>query len=130
MAQRTSRLYGGEPVIIVYEIHDDFLFLSELRIKNFGLKTSAEWAKFVMNNRSRSFSDISSSECNLDNKYDIVTGPIANDDMVMLFRKFENSDISFETLVKEITYRDMTNQYSFHTKQAVNLLVKKEVLNV
>lgn len=39
MALRTSKLYGGDPVIISYEIRDDFLSLSELNIKNFGRKT-------------------------------------------------------------------------------------------
>lgn len=130
MALRTSKLYGGDPVIISYEIRDDFLSLSELNIKNFGRKTSADWAKFVMNNRNRTFKDIKSFECNLDNKYDIVAGPIANDDMVMLFRKFENEDITFDALLKKMTYRDMTNQYSFHSEKAVLLLIKKEVCYV
>ena len=49
--------------------------------KNFGTRTSEEWATFVMNNRNRRFHDFASPNCNLDNKYDIVIGPIANDDM-------------------------------------------------
>ena len=96
----------------------------DLKIKNFGRKASDEWARFVMNNRSKSFKDISSPECNLDNKYDIVIGPIANDDMAVLFRQYQNEIIDFETLIKDMTYKELTSQYSFHTEKAVALLKK------
>ena len=51
--------------------------------KDFGKETSPEWARFVRNNRSKKFKDYSDPECNLDNKYDIVIGPIADDDMAL-----------------------------------------------
>ncbi len=68
-----------------------------------------------MNNRSHSFTDYSNSECNLDNKYDIVVGPVADDDMAMLFRQYQNELITFENLINGMTFRKTTNQYSFHT---------------
>ena len=34
--------------------------------------------------------DIESKLCNLDCKYDIVTGPVANDDLAMLLREYQN----------------------------------------
>ena len=83
-----------------------------------------------MNNRSRSFNDVANPECNLDNKYDIVTGPIANDDMAVLFRQYQNEIIDFETLIKGMTYKELTSQYSFHTSKAVALLKKVGVMNV
>ncbi|MBR1393256.1 MAG: DUF3990 domain-containing protein, partial [Ruminococcus sp.] len=61
---------------------------------------------------------------NLDNKYDIVIGPIANDDMAVLFRQYQNELIDFETLIKGMTYKELTSQYSFHTEKAVALLKK------
>ena len=36
----------------------------------------------VINNRNESFIDLSSPLCNGDNKYDIVYGPVANDDVI------------------------------------------------
>lgn len=77
-----------------------------------------------MNNRNHLFHDERSQECNLDNKYDIVVGPIANDDMAVLFRQYENDMISFQTLVDGMKYRETTNQYSFHTERAIALLRK------
>jgi len=129
MAARTARLYGGKPIVTVFEIKDDFLHSEKLSCKNFGTQISQEWAIFVMNNRNRHFTDFSSSNCNLDLKFDVVAGPVANDDMTFLFRQFENDFIDFETLVRGLTFRTATNQYSFHTERALTLLRKKGVLD-
>lgn len=129
MAVRVSRIYGGSPIVNVYEINDDFLSSTELNIKNFGKNPTEEWAVFVMNNRSRSFKDIASPECNLDNKYDIVVGAVADDDMAMLFRQYQNELIDFETLIKGMTFKETNSQYSFHTERAIVLLRKVGVIN-
>ena len=128
MAARVARIYGGNPVVNIYEIADDFINDDNLSVKSFGKIPSAEWAKFVMNNRSRYFTDFSSIECNLDCKYDIVCGPVADDDMAMLFRQYQGNLISFETLVNGMTFKEVTSQYSFHTEKSVNLLRKVGVL--
>jgi hypothetical protein len=124
MAVRVSKIYGGKPIINVYEIDDSFLNETSLNIRKFADAPSEEWAKFVMNNRSRSFTDYTSEECNLDNKYDIVVGPVADDDMAMLFRQYQNELITFENLISGMTFRRTTNQYSFHTDRAIALLRK------
>lgn len=81
-----------------------------------------------MNNRNKNFADFKRSDCNFDCKYEIVCGPVANDDMAMLFRQYQNELISFEALVKGITFKNTTSQYSFHTERAVQLLTKEGVL--
>ena len=68
--------------------------------------------------------DFSNLECNFDNKYDVVIGPIANDDMAVLFRQYENGVITFENMVNGMIYKKTTNQYSFHTEKAISLLKK------
>lgn len=124
MALRVSKIYGGSQFVNIYEIDDDFLLNEEFAIKNFGTEVSPEWARFVMNNRNRRFTDFNDELCNLDCKYDIVAGPIANDDMALLFREFRNNVITQETLLKELAYRKVTNQVSFHTEKAVKMLRK------
>ena len=124
MARRVARLYGGHAYVNVYTVDDDIFGNADLNIRNFGSKASDEWARFVMNNRSKSFKDIASPECNLDNKYDIVIGPIANDDMAVLFRQYLNEMIDFETLIKGMTYKELTSQFSFHTERVIALLKK------
>lgn len=123
MAKRIARIYGGTPVLNAFEIDVDSL-PGGLNVKNFGTETSEEWAGFVMNNRNRKFDDVSNPECNLDNKYDIVIGPIANDDMAVLFRQYENGILSFDKMISGMVYKETTNQYSFHTDRAVALLQK------
>lgn len=124
MAKRIARIYGGIPVLNVFEIDGLFVESSNLCIKNFGTETSEAWARFVMNNRNRKFTDFTSLECNFDNKYDVVIGPIANDDMAVLFRQYENGMITFESMVNGMVYKETTNQYSFHTERAISLLKK------
>ncbi len=108
----------------VFEIDKKSFEREDLQIKNFGMETSVEWARFVMNNRNREFRDFKDACCNLDNKYDIVIGPIANDDMAVLFRQYENGMLSFDDMVKGMIYKETTNQYSFHTERAIGLLRK------
>lgn len=129
MAIRVAKIHGGIPIVNIYEIADDFMESKEIRCRDFGKKVSIEWAVFVMNNRNRYFEDYASNECNLDNKYDIVAGPIADDDMVVLFRQYQNGMIDFDTLVKGMTYKEITSQYSFHSEKAIRLLKKVGVID-
>lgn len=124
MAARVSKIYGGKPIINIYEISDEFIENTTLNIRRFADAPSEEWARFVMNNRNRSFTNHASAECNLDNKYDIVVGPVADDDMAMLFRQYQSDLITFENLISGMTFRKTTNQYSFHTERAIALLRK------
>ena len=64
------------------------------------------------------------SNNNIDNHYDIVIGPIANDDLALLFRQFSDGLISVETLVKEMEFKKFTDQYSFHTQKSISCLKK------
>lgn len=124
MANRVASIYGGSPVLNVYEIDDDFMQMKDLKIKDFGAETSEEWVRFIRNNRSKKYTDFANPECNLDNKYDIVIGPIADDNMALLFRQYENGMITFENMLNGMIYKKTTNQYSFHTQKAVSLLKK------
>lgn len=124
MANRVARIYGGNPILNVYEIEDDFRNKENLKIKDFGIKTTEEWAEFIMNNRNRTFCDHKSLLSNQDNKYDIVIGPVADDNMSLLFRQYENEIIDFATMLKGMIYKETSSQYSFHTEKSIKLLRK------
>lgn len=124
MAVRVSKIYGGFPVVNIFEIEDDFRKLTNIRIKDFGLYTTEEWANFVMNNRNVAFEDEKNLLCNKDNKYDIVIGPVADDNMALLFRQYENEIIDFATLLRGMEYKETSSQYSFHTENSIKLLRK------
>jgi len=123
MAMRTVRIFGEKPYITKFSIDDAEFRDYSIRKKTFDAPTN-EWALFVINNRNRNFTDISCSECNLDNKYDIVAGPVANDDIRLLFDLFEDNIITIEELKKRLEYKELTSQISFHTDNAVKLLRK------
>ena len=92
------------------------------RVSRIFEEPSKEWALFVINNRNRDYQDIYSMECNHDNKYDLVIGPVADDDLALLFRQFLGGLISVEVLVEAMKFKKLTNQYSFHTEKALELL--------
>lgn len=118
MAKRVSKIFGGMPYVTSFEFDNVCLKNKSLSVKIFD-EPSTDWAIFVINNRNKNFADISKPMCNHDNKYDIIVGPIANDDIALLFRSFERGLIDVEKLTKEMKYKKLTNQYSFHTQKAL-----------
>jgi hypothetical protein len=127
MARRTTRIYGGNPCITLFEAADSILSQRAFKVRIFD-DPDIEWAHFVMNNRNRAFADPSSPECN-SNYYDIVSGPVANDDLVALLNLFIAGTISNAALTAEMTYRKMTRQISFHTDTVIGQLVKTGALH-
>lgn len=88
MAQRRARIAGGNPVVTVYEVPDNLTDICELKCRVFDDIPTIERAIFIKNNRDRNFRDFKSLDCNLDNKYDVVVGPVANDTVGLLIRQF------------------------------------------
>ena len=127
MAQRVARIYGGKPCVTIYEFDETAFSDPILNTMRFD-GPNISWAMFVINNRSRQFGPASDPACNLNGKYDIVTGPIADDDLALLFRQFSNGLITVEMLVKGMEYKKLTDQYSFHSERALRYLKKTGVL--
>ncbi len=121
MASRVVRGSGGEKHVNIFELDENIFSDQNINIKKFD-KPSKEWAEFILNNRDRNFKDFDSPKCNFDNKYDLVIGPVADDDIIVLFRTFVRGLINIDTLVQELTYKELTDQYSFHTKRALKYL--------
>lgn len=114
---------GGEPIVTSFEFDDSKL--NSLNIKKFE-KVSEDWAIFITNNRNRNFSNYSDELSNHDNKYDIVCGPIADDNVLGSIGLFLNDVIDSKYLVKKLRYKKLNNQYSFHTESALKLLKKND----
>ena len=118
MARRTVRIYReGSPCITEFFLDDAVLEDTRLRIKRF-LQPNLEWARFVVSNRNHAFESIDGG------KYDIVTGPVANDDITALINVYLAGILSDEALIKELTFRELSDQVSFHTEMAVSCLQK------
>ncbi|MBR1449638.1 MAG: DUF3990 domain-containing protein [Prevotella sp.] len=111
--RRTDFEGWGAPVVQEYEFDEHSLVSSEMNVKIFDA-VSREWAEFIIQNRKargRSRHD-----------YDIVVGPVADDGVVFQINLYMQRLIDIDTLVKELTYRQLNRQYFFGTERAIKLL--------
>ena len=121
MAKRTAKRLGGTPTVTIFDFDENEL--AGLKYKEFKY-IDDNWARFIINNRDKDFKDIFSELSNHDNKYDVVSGAVANDDIATTFALFRGGIINLEILAARLEYRELSNQYSFHTIAAVELLKK------
>ncbi len=128
MAERCverSDWQGAPKYVYVYEFDDSDIM--DLSVRRFAPKVDEEFAMFVMANRQlRSRTE----DHNRDNRYDIVIGPIADDKMGILFRRFEDGEITIDYLTSELRFKKLSMQYSFHTVKGLSRLSLKEVRRV
>lgn len=125
MAHRVARLYGGSPCVSAFDFDEASLVSNDLNVLQFA-NPNKEWALFVINNRNKRLQNISDPLCNQDNKYDIVSGPVANDDIVYLFRTYTGGLIDIDALIRGLEYKSLTSQYSFHTQKSLKHLHRLE----
>ena len=116
MAKRTGRRFGGKAYLMTFDF--DEAALADVPVKRFP-QPSEEWAMFVMANRRP---QVVATDHNRDNRYGMVAGPVANDDLALLFRQFALGLVTVEMLVREMQFKQLTVQYSFHTPLAVSAL--------
>jgi hypothetical protein len=120
MAKRTSDIeHIGKPFLMTYDFENTGI--SSLNIKEFDGVTDS-WAEMIMNNRNRSFRNFDEPLFNGDNKYDIVFGPVANDNISRIFALYTQGVIRYDQLKNELEFKELNNQYSFHTNSAIALL--------
>lgn len=112
MASRTAHIYEGEPSVTKFEFDESAL--SKLSVKQFD-GPNEEWALFVLANRSKEHEQPTHS-------YDIVIGPVADDDIAQLFRNFNDGFINLTMLVEGLKYKKVSSQYFFHTEAAIKYL--------
>jgi len=124
MAKRTAKLFGGKPVMNEFLLDEQIFANQTLNIKKFP-KSDIEWATFVINNRNREFKEIESLLCNTDNKYDVVIGPVADDDIRVTLELYIDGRLTSEALLEALKYKDLSQQISFHSLNAINFLTKR-----
>lgn len=102
----------GRGVISTYSIPDDSLARPELAVKQFP-SASEEWVEFVFANRRVAL---------FEHGYDLVYGPVANDQVYASFALFEDGQIGHEELIRRLKSRRLVDQLLFHTEKALTLL--------
>jgi hypothetical protein len=127
MADRTVRIFKkGFPFVTEFTIDDELINNTRFNKKYF-TQPDINWARFVMNNRNEYYKDIDNPDCNTDCKYDMVFGPVANDDISALMDVYLSGIISDDALIKELIFRELNNQISFHTERIITCLCKTGV---
>lgn len=105
---RRDRAGGGNAVVSVYEVDDDLLQKKDFRIMEYNGATK-EWLDFVVANRR--YAPLHS--------YDIVLGPVANDNLYATISLYENGEMSAEAAVVQLKTHVLFNQVSFHTEKVL-----------
>lgn len=116
MAEAKAEFLGGEPVVSIFEFLQEALENQGLKIKIFEDYTQ-EWAEFIALNRQNYTK-------NQAHDYDIVIGPIADDNVGVQIRRFINGYISVKELVEELRFKKKSIQYFFATEQSLHFLKK------
>ena len=114
----TNRRNTGKAVVNVYEIDNDIL--NKLNIYAYNHPTK-EWLKFVAKNRNLEI---------YKNKYDIVIGPVANDNTLPVINRYLEGIYNEEETIKRLLPQKLKNQYVFKTENALKELVFKGVIEV
>lgn len=120
-----SEWQGAPRYVYVYDF--DETKLAGVKVRRFDPVVDESFARFVMANRQ---TRTQSADHNRDNRYDIVIGLIADDKMGVLFRRFEDGEVTLDYLINELKFKKLTLQYSFHTNKALSLLALQEVRRV
>lgn len=115
MARKIADRFGGNPIVNVFDFDESEML--GLNVKKF-VQPDREWAEFVMANRNR-------IPAHPADDYDLIIGPVANDDIATLFRTFAIGVITIDDLVQGMKSRKLNNQYAFRTERAISLLHKR-----
>lgn len=113
----TKRRATGLPQVSVFEY--DTRKADQLRLLQFDGAT-AEWLAFVGANRRAEKTD----------GYDIVQGPVANDNTMPTLRLYFAGVYSEEEAIKRLLPQKLRDQYAFRTERALDALLFSEVVMV
>lgn len=106
----------GNQIITSYDF--DKGILSSLKVIQFE-GASAEWLKFVANNRNvENFVDDS----------DIVIGPVANDRTMPVIKLYFSGIYDEDETIKRLLPQKLKDQYAFKSERALKALVLSEVI--
>lgn len=105
-----KRRKNGNPILNTYEF--DETKLPTLHVLRFEI-ANADWLDFVVNNR---------KELIIENLYDLVVGPVANDLTLPVIDNYLDGVYTKEEAVRRLLPQNLTDQYAFLSGRALELL--------
>ncbi|MCD7925004.1 MAG: DUF3990 domain-containing protein [Bacteroides sp.] len=102
---------GSEKAVVSsFEVPDE-IFEMGYKVLHFS-GANKEWLEFVVGNRRGQRTE----------RYDLVMGPVANDQLYATIRLYEQGVITAEAAIEMLKTHKLFNQLSFHTSDTVSLL--------
>lgn len=118
-AQKVALLRGGKAIVNTYVI-DEKLLTKTIKIKEFD-SPDESWLEFVSANRNGVYSG---------EKYDLIIGAVANDDVYRTLQLYFSGLLSKEQALQALKIKKLFNQYVFASDTAVKLLKFIEAVEV
>jgi len=110
-------LWGGQPKVTSFEFDETLMSSDKLKVLSFDSYTEA-WADFIFSNRER-------QKPAFHHDYDIVYGPIANDNVGEQVSLFKGGYISKDRFLEKLKHlRGITFQYAFCSELSISKLKK------
>ena len=94
---------------IINEYNFDEKIINDLKILKFD-SADGEWLDFVVANR---------KELPIENKYDLVIGPVANDSTLDVINDYMSGRFSKKIAVELLLPQNLTDQYAFLTEKSL-----------
>ena len=118
-ARRTAlRLKQSQAYVSVYEVDEEKML--SLRVLRFD-KPDQQWLRFVVANRKGAAPA---------DEWDIIHGPVANDQTMPVIDLFLDGMYDEEETIKRLLPQKLKDQYTFKSDSAIALLRFKEVISV
>ena len=109
----TERTKSGKAIVSVFEYNE----YNDLKIKKFD-EPKKEWLEYVVSNRKRLFDN--------NNKYDIIIGPVANDNSMPVITLYLNGVLTENEAVERLLPQKLTDQIVFKNDISLRELKFKE----
>lgn len=107
---KIDRAKSGRRVVSVFEVDDELLTNSGLKIREFHGPDEA-WLNFVVDSRK-----------GVQHDYDLVFGPVANDKVFTVVNLYENGVIDAPAAIAQLKAYKTYDQLSFHTERVIREL--------
>lgn len=118
-AVRTAKNRGeNKPLVSAFEF--DVKLMRDLNILSFE-KPDTDWLRYISANRTGKMTE---------EKYDIVIGPVANDQAIRTVNNFLKGYFSEDIAIQLLLPQKLKDQYTFKTDKALKILKFTEVTEV
>lgn len=107
---QTFRRQKGNSIVSIYDF--DIETIEEISVHRFEA-ADKEWLRFVTDNRKGKY---------IGKKYDLVIGPVANDNTMPVINNYMSGVIDEKTALILLKPQKLSNQYAFLTEKGVSIL--------